>query len=119
MVWGGHSCPPPLTLTLAPHRPPAFNQVAIKSLSQNQLQQRRTGVSAHTRRRLRQVEQEDLGLARPLHYELLLRADRGAVALVKALAVQFDCSLCHLQPGVTAFAQFVVRFLPGSEQGDL
>src|SRR5437667_9841313 len=117
-MWHEHSCPPPLSLTLpltlALYQPPTFNQVAIKFFSQNQLQQRRTGVSAHTRRRLRQVEQQDLGLARPRHYERLLLADRGTVALVKALAVQFDCSLCHLQPGVTALAQFVLRFLPGA-----
>src|SRR5882724_3404172 len=123
MVWGRHSCPPPLTLTLrltlATRQPTAFNQVAIELLSQNQLRQRRAGVSARTLRRLRQVEQQYLGLARPLHYELLLFADRGAVALVKALAVQFDCSLCYLKPGVTALAQFVLRVLPGAEQGDI
>ena len=73
----------------------------------------------HTRRRLPQVEQQDLGLARPLYYELLLLTDRGTVALVKVLAVQFDCSLCHLQPGVTALAQLVLRFLPRAEQGDI
>jgi hypothetical protein len=72
-----------------------------------------------TRDDLRQVEQQDLGVAGTFHHKLLLVADGGAVALVEALSIQLDRAPGYLQPGVSAITELMLHFLFRFEQGNV
>src|SRR6266849_4100407 len=72
-----------------------------------------------TRLSLRQIEEQDLRVLRALDGELLFVADRGAIALVEVLPVQFHRALGDLQPGVAALVELVLDLLPGLEQGNV
>ena len=86
------------------------NEVQIKSKAADKsVRPTHTGCQARSKSRTS-------ALLVPFTTRLLFVTDRGAVALVQVLAVQFDCAFGDLQPGVTALAQLVLHFLPGSSR---